>query len=148
MSKAQQKIKKLSSVIKIRERELNYSKNELIQTQRDKHEMMGSLNKSQQSYMHSVDSLNKLRTMQASSAETLAIESSIEFVRNKWANQLSEVRRLERQERLQMALVQDLEAKLKAVEKISDKYEDELKVERAKLEQANLDEFVIARYGK
>lgn len=148
MNKAQNKISKLSSVIKVRTRELNYGRGELATTRREKSDVLNELNKSQQSYMKSVDDLNKLRLMQASEAETLAIESSIEFVRNKWAAQLSEVRRLERQERIQLLMVQDLEAKLKAVEVISDKYKHELKVERARDEQNQLDEFVISRYGR
>lgn len=142
------KIKKLNSVIKVRERELNLTRGELVKIQQQKIYMMGELNKSQQKYMNSVDTLNKLRMMQASEAETLAIESSIEYVRNNWATQLTEVRKLERQEKTQAIIVQELESKLRAVESINEKYEHEFKKERAKKEQDALDEFVIGRYGR
>ena len=146
MSKASQRSKKLTAVIKVRERELNFGKEELANTRRQKNEMLDKLNKSQQSYMNSVDSLNNLRMNQAHESQTLAIESSIEYVRNKWAEELTEVRRLERQERIQLVMVQDLEAKVKAVEIINNKYQDEIRLERAKQEQDALDEFVISRY--
>ena len=148
MSKANQKIKKLSSVIKVRERELNYSRNELAQTRRDKTKMLIDLSNSQKRYMKSVDDLNKLRMLQTSDAETLALESSIEYVRNKWADQLSDVRTLERQERIQLVMVQDLQAKLKAVEIINEKYLHEVELERARNEQTHLDEFVNNRYAR
>jgi hypothetical protein len=146
MSKASQRTKKLSAVIKVRERELNFGRDELADTRRQKQSMLAQLNKSQQTYINSVDSLNNLRMDQASTSETFAIESSIEFIRNKWAIELTEVRRLERQERIQLVMVQDLEAKVKAVEIINDKYKHEIKVERARQEQEALDEFVISRY--
>ena len=146
MSKASQRTKKLSAVIKVRERELNFGRDELADTRRQKQSMLAQLNKSQQTYINSVDSLNNLRMEQASTSETFAIESSIEFIRNKWATELTEVRRLERQERIQLVMVQDLEAKVKAVEIINDKYKHEIKVERARQEQEALDEFVISRY--
>ena len=146
MSKASQRSKKLTAVIKVRERELNFGKEELANTRKQKNEMLEKLNKSQQSYMNSVDSLNNLRMNQAPGSQTLALESSIEYVRNKWAEELTEVRRLERQERIQLVMVQDLEAKVKAVEIINNKYQDEIRLERAKQEQDTLDEFVISRY--
>ena len=146
MSKASQRTKKLSAVIKVRERELSFGRDELADTRRQKQSMLTQLNKSQQTYINSVDSLNNLRMGQASTSETFAVESSIEFVRNKWAAELTEVRRLERQERIQLVMVQDLEAKVKAVEIINDKYKHEIKVERARQEQDALDEFVISRY--
>lgn len=146
MSKASQRSKKLTAVIKVRERELNFGKEELANTRRQKNEMLEKLNKSQQSYMNSVDSLNNLRMNQAPGSQTLALESSIEYVRNKWAEELTEVRRLERQERIQLVMVQDLEAKVKAVEIINNKYQDEIRLERARQEQDALDEFVISRY--
>ena len=79
-------------------------------------------------------------------SDIFSLESSIEYVRNKWAEELTEVRRLERQERIQLVMVQDLEAKVKAVEIINNKYQDEIRLERAKQEQDALDEFVISRY--
>ena len=129
MSKASQRSKKLTAVIKVRERELNFGKEELANTRKQKNEMLEKLNKSQQSYMNSVDSLNNLRMNQAPGSQTLALESSIEYVRNKWAEELTEVRRLERQERIQLVMVQDLEAKVKAVEIINNKYQDEIRLE-------------------
>lgn len=146
MSKASQRSKKLTAVIKVRERELNFGKEELAITREQKNQMLEKLNKSQQSYINSVDSLNNLRMNQAPGSQTLALESSIEYVRNKWAEELTEVRRLERQERIQLVMVQDLEAKVKAVEIINNKYQDEIRLERAKQEQDALDEFVISRY--
>ena len=146
MNKIKQKLLKIGSLVKIRNRELLLSRNDLYKIQSKKKTMIECLNKSQQTYMQSVDSLNHLRSVQANDSETLPIEASLEYVRNKWATELSEVRKLERQERVQMAIVQEKEAKLKAVEKIGDKYSEELVKERNRQEQVSLDEFVAAKY--
>ena len=143
-----QKIEKIKTVVKVRERELNFSRTELVKTQKDKASMLNKLTNSQKSYMKAVDDLNKIRMCNNSDPQSLAIETSIDYVRNTWAEQLTEVRRLEKQERIQLVMIKDLEAKLKATEIIMNKYESEYKESISRKEQNHLDDFVNHRYAK
>ena len=143
-----QKIEKIKTVVKVRERELNFSRTELVKTQKDKASMLNKLTNSQKSYMKAVDDLNKIRMCNNSDQQSLAIETSIDYVRNTWAEQLTEVRRLEKQERIQLVMIKDLEAKLKATEIIMNKYESEYKESISRKEQNHLDDFVNHRYAK
>ena len=143
-----QKIEKIKTVVKVRERELNFSRTELVKTQKDKASMLNKLTNSQKSYMKAVDDLNKIRLCNNSDQQSLAIETSIDYVRNTWAEQLTEVRRLEKQERIQLVMIKDLEAKLKATEIIMNKYESEYKESISRKEQNHLDDFVNYRYAK
>lgn len=148
MSQLKKRIDKLTPVVRVRERELLLSRNELEAIRKHKNQMLSLLADSQNTYMQSVDKLNKIRSLGVEGLQSVALESSIEFVRNKWAEQLSELRRAERQERHQLAIVQDHEVKLRSVEKITEKYELCFKKERARLEQEHLDEFVTSRFGQ
>lgn len=143
-----QKIEKIKTIVKVRERELSFSRTELIKTQKDKASMLNKLTNSQKSYMKAVDDLNKIRMCNNSDQQSLAIETSIDYVRNTWAEQLTEVRRLEKQERIQLVMIKDLEAKLKATEIIMNKYESEYKESISRKEQNHLDDFVNYRYAK
>lgn len=136
---------KLDPVLKIRERELMVSKTDLGNTERELAQMESQLSHFQQTYMKSVDEINRLRSNGEDHGSLVAVESSIEFTRNKWAVCLHEIKKLERRKRLQQKIVLDLEFKVKAVTKLREKYEKGFQQKRAADEQGQIDLYSMSR---
>ena len=61
---------------------------------------------------------------------------------------MREVRRIEDRERAQIAQVLNAELNLKSVEKLSDKYEQEVIQQAQQQEQKNIDEIALRKFHK
>ena len=61
---------------------------------------------------------------------------------------MREVRRIEDHERAQIAQVLNAELNLKSVEKLSDKYEQEVIQQAQQQEQKNIDEIALRKFHK
>jgi len=134
------KMRKIEPIVKVRKHNLDSEMLVLESLRRAKVEAVTKMRESQKNYMNSVDQLNQLRS-RGLNQEANILELGIDKVRNRWASFLSEAKLLERQEKMQLKIVMELEVQLKGVENLRDKFEEKFNQELSKLDQVQLDEY-------
>ena len=134
------KMRKIEPNVKVRKHNLDSEMLVLESLRRAKVEAVTKMRESQKNYMNSVDQLNQLRS-RGLNQEANILELGIDKVRNRWASFLSEAKLLERQEKMQLKIVMELEVQLKGVENLRDKFEEKFNQELSKLDQVQLDEY-------
>jgi flagellar biosynthesis chaperone FliJ len=134
------KMRKIEPIVKVRQHSLDSEILNLEKLRAAKLQAVTKMRESQRSYMSSVDQLNQLRS-QGLNQEANVFELGIDKLRNRWASLLSEAKQLERQEKMQLKIVMDLEIQLRSVENLRDRFEERFHNELSKLDQSQMDEY-------
>ncbi|MGE0174423.1 MAG: hypothetical protein AB7T49_16630 [Oligoflexales bacterium] len=137
---------RLTTVIKVRKIEFDRELLQLEQIRQEKLQRLATLRENQRKYVSGVDDLNKMRNDCDLSRLSL-LESSLDYVKQKWQEALAAFRDAERAEKLQIRVVLKAKQDLKSVEKVSEKYEVEIGSLANRAEQKQLDEIAILSEG-
>lgn len=144
MSRYEKKIDKMASLQHLRKMQLDQEMVILQQIQAKRKTAKEELYESQMMYIHGVDRLNKER--QSPERKMLdALERSIDLAKSRWYQKLQILRAVEEDERRQNLAVQDAHRNLKMLEKLGEKYGEQLRKHNNRVEQKMLDEFAIQR---
>jgi flagellar biosynthesis chaperone FliJ len=141
------KMNRMKPILKIRQHNLDRESNQLQAIKLAKMQAIERMRESQAAYMSSVDQLNLMRT-KGMNQEASALELGIDSLRNRWASLLSEAKSWEREERIQLQLVKDLEVQMKTVEDLHEKFETNFKIDLSKNDQVSLDEYSQNRFHR
>lgn len=134
-----EKIKKMSPIIKSKQRLLDQQTLLLNQIRDHKLTALKQLEKFQNQYMNGVEYLNQAR--QSPHREQVGVlERSVDHAKSQWYNSLKEVRRMEDKERSQLNQVVKAQQSLKSVEYLKERYEESLLDFLKKQEQKQMDE--------
>ena len=147
MANSRKKLKQMKSIVKVRQVQLNTEVQTLSSIRHLKLEALKELKHNEKLYIEGVDKLNIERQSQNRS-QLGPLESSLDFVKAKWERCMREVRRIEDRERAQIAQVLNAELNLKSVEKLSDKYEQEVIQLAQQQEQKAIDEIALRKFHK
>jgi flagellar export protein FliJ len=96
--------------------------------------------------MDGIDQLNKIRSS-PNRTNLEALEASLDHVKNQWQELFKAVQALETREKAQIARLMEAERELKAVERLSERYERDFKKEMSRSEQKMLDEIAIRQFN-
>lgn len=141
------KMNQMKPILKIRRHNLDKETSQLQVIKTAKLNAIEKMRESQAAYMSSVDQLNLMRT-KGMNQEAMALELGIDSLRNRWASFLNEAKSWEREEKIQVQLVKDLEIQMKSVENLHDKFEANFKITLSKNDQVSLDEFSQNRFQR
>ncbi len=139
MSETKQKQKRMVPLIRVRQVQLDQESMVLAQIRQVKKQKMAELLENQRLYLEGVERLNKER-MGTNHGHMLTLESSVDFVRNRWHVTLLQLREIEARENAQLANVMVAQRNLRALEKLKDRYGVMVNDEERLIEQKILDE--------
>jgi flagellar biosynthesis chaperone FliJ len=144
MQQTMRKMKRVEPLIRLKQGKVDEEAGVLGVIRSEKVAVVKSMRDNQKRYMDGVEQLNKLRASRArQNLETL--ESALDHVKAQWYRLYKQVQEVEAREKTQIGRVLAAERDLKAVEKLHEKYELELKQELGRIEQKQLDEFALRR---
>lgn len=144
MNRIEKKIDRMASLKYVRKIQLDKELAILNELQVKKKTAKDELYESQMMYIQGVDRLNKER--QSPERKMLdALERSIDLAKSRWYQKLQILRAVEEDERRQNLAVQEAHRNLKMLEKLDDRYNDQLRKHNNRVEQKILDEFAVQR---
>lgn len=138
------KIKKISSLIKIRKITYMNEVSLLNKIREEKNLLFQTMKISQQKYLQGVDELNKIRTSRTRT-NIDNFESSVDYLKVMWFSNYKKFKESEQKELIQINKLLEAEKNLKVLENISDKFQNSLKDELNRHEQKRSDEFTIMK---
>lgn len=146
MDRINKKIKRVKPLIRVREAHLASEAEVLGAIRHRKQAAMAALKENQRLYLEGLQTLNKERQT-GSSGRLPTLESSLDFVKSRWFEALKELRRFEEQEKLQIVQVMIAQKDVKSLEKLEDRYRDQLATHVKRAEQRSLDEIATRRHS-
>jgi flagellar export protein FliJ len=142
MSQSKQKQDRIQPLIKIRQIQFDQETSVLSKIQQRRQLAIDELQRFQRMYIQGVDRLNRER--QTPERKMLdALEKSIDYAKSQWYSKLRDLRAIEEEERQQMQIVIEAQKKLKMLEKLDIRYNEQHMEHLKKVEQKMLDEFAI-----
>jgi len=146
MSESRRKIARIQPVIMVRKAKVDQESAMLSRIRLEKRAAVADMKESQRIYMEGIERLNNERT--SMSREMLApLESSLDFIKNRWYSLYRRVQDIEAREKAQSVQLDMAQRELMAVEKLSENYTEEFKIEMRRGEQKNLDEIALRRFS-
>lgn len=134
-----EKIQKVKPLKRARKAQLDQQSTELSKIRKMKADLLDDLETTQRAYIEGVDELNRQR--QSSFTGGIEVyERGLDYVKDKWYGAMAEVRKVEREEQLQLAQVISAQKNLKAVAALEEKYSDDLRFAERQSEQNQMDE--------
>lgn len=146
MQELKRRIKSVQPILKSKKQILDHEIFELNKIREDKMQSLSSLRTWQQKYISGVDQVNDDRK-QGKMDILPALEDGLDFVKEKWHQNLREVKKLEEEERHQTILVMEAKRNLKSIETLEERYTHQLKEWRDKAEQKELDEIAVSQFA-
>lgn len=145
MTRTQQKIKRMHSVVRIKKQEVDNAALVLSATRRKKVATLENLTLTQKSYLQGIERLNQERaSMDRDKLEPL--EQGLDKTKRKWMELYNEILQIEKQEKLEEGILAAAMNKLQAIDKLEEKYILQFRTEIQKADQKNLDEIAIRRF--
>ncbi len=142
MANTRQKINKLQPLIKVRKMQFDQETMLLNLIHIKREEAILSLQNSQKMYIEGVEKLNRER--QSSERKLLeALEQGVDFAKAQWYQKLKILRHIEEDARHQMIMVTEAQRRMKMLENIDERYDEQLVKQMKIMEQKELDEFAI-----
>jgi hypothetical protein len=142
MANTRQKIDKLQPLIKVRKMQFDQETMLLNLIHIKREEAILSLQHSQKMYIEGVEKLNRER--QSSERKLLdALEQGVDFAKAQWYQKLKNLRLIEEDARHQMIMVNEAQRRMKMLENIDERYDEQLVKQTKIMEQKELDEFAI-----
>lgn len=139
MRELREKIQKVKPLKRARKAQLDQQSLELSKIRKMKADLLDELETTQRAYIEGVDELNRQR--QGSFTGGIEVyERGLDYVKDKWYQAMAEVRKVEREEQLQLSEVITAQKNLKAVEALEEKYSDDLRFAERQVEQNQMDE--------
>ncbi|MBQ49773.1 MAG: hypothetical protein CMP10_20500 [Zetaproteobacteria bacterium] len=145
MQELKRRIKSVQPILKSKKQTLDHEIFELNKIREDKMQSLNNLRTWQQKYISGVDQVNVDRK-QGKMDILPALEDGLDFVKEKWHQNLREVKKLEEEERHQTILVMEAKRNLKSIETLEERYIHQLKEWKDKAEQKELDEIAVSQF--
>ncbi len=147
MSEARRKMLRIGPVIKVRKAKVDQEIMVLNQIRADKQAAISDMRESQRQYMEGVERLNRERGSTA--REMLApLEGTLDYVKNRWYSLYKRVQEIEQREKAQIFQLDLAERDLRAVEKLSETYEQEFRNEIRRSDQKAMDEAALRKFSR
>jgi flagellar export protein FliJ len=141
------KLKRVKPLIRAREAQLNSEAIILANVRNEKKLAMQELRKFQTLYMSGVEELNRERqSPQRDKLNTL--EQSVDYAKAQWYQCLKTLREVEQKERAQIAQLFIAERNLKSVEKLEDRYGEQVQLHEKSVEQKQLDDVATRKFSQ
>ncbi len=138
----QKKIKRVKPLIITKKNERDIEALKLKELHEEKQQTMQELKRYEHLYIAGIDKINQER--QSTSRDQLKIlEDGVDDYKSKWYHHLQKLREIEIQEKAQIAQLINAEKGLKSMEKLDEKYKENLEAIRKYREQKQLDETAI-----
>ena len=135
----------MDPLIRARQSMLDHETTILIKIRNLKADILNDLNMAQRKYIDGVDKLNVVR--QSSERENLNIlESGLDYIKANWYSTLKKFREAEKREQAQLAVLLLAQKNLKSMEKLQERYQEEMQEWQLKTEQKMLDEKAIRSF--
>jgi flagellar export protein FliJ len=147
MQQTMRKMKRVEPLIRLKQGKVDEEAVTLGGIRTEKVAVVKSMRENQKRYMDGVEQLNQLRaSRQRQNLETL--ESALDHVKAQWYRLYKQVQDVEAREKSQIGRVLAAERDLRAVEKLKERYELEMRAELARMEQKQLDEHALRRVSQ
>jgi flagellar biosynthesis chaperone FliJ len=141
------RLDKMRPLVKVRKIQLDRESMILADIRNEKRVKLQELKKNQQEYLQGIDRLNTER--QCSDPKLLEVlESSVDYVKQRWYNCIRDLRVIEEKEKAQLANMMAADRNLKSVAKLEERYRLEFVASEQMKEQKFLDELAIRRLHK
>jgi flagellar export protein FliJ len=141
------KIKKVGPLVKVKKSKVDEEAQVLVIIRNEKIGVVAAMRQNQKQYMDGVEQLNRIRTSKMrDNLQTL--EGSLDYVKSQWYKLYQQVQDLEKKERAQIHQLLVAEQELKAVEKLEEKYQQEFKHERRRIDQKAMDEIALRKFNR
>jgi flagellar export protein FliJ len=147
MERLNKKIKRVKPLIRFREKRLLTETEALNKIRQVKLETIAKLKENQRLYLEGLKTLNHER-QSGQSGRLLTLESSLDVVKNRWFESLKELRKVEEQEKIQIVQVMIAQKDVKTLEKLEDRYKEQLSTEIKKIEQKEIDEIALRGHSR
>lgn len=145
MQDAFRKVKKVQPLVRFKKKRVDEESMILQAIRREKIQIVATMKENQKRYMQGIENLNKIRqSKERANLETM--EQALDFVKAEWFKLYRKVQEIEGKERQQVAQVLTAERELKSIEKLQEKYEQEMHQSLKKQEQKSLDELALRRF--
>ena len=145
MKEIKAKIKRIKPLIKIRKNKVDKASFELLQISTDKDRLQKELHNLQMQYLEYVQKLNKER--QSSDRKNLILlEQNVDYLKQKWIQTLYRLKNLEKREQEQMEILLQSKKDLNVIEKLQEKYQQQVAINIATEEQKTIDQIAIRRF--
>lgn len=147
MKSPKDKLKRIGPLIKSRKRELESETSLLNNLKALKIKKIEELRENQRKYMSGVDQLNQDRS-KGKIHSTTALGQSLDFVKEKWQQNLKQVHEIEKEEKMQLSKVLDAQRDLKSMEALEERYIGLIKQEEAVRQQKEQDELATRNFKR
>ncbi len=145
MQEAFKKIKKVQPLVRFKKKRVDEEVMVLQAIRHEKIQVVATMKENQKKYMQGIEDLNKLRaSRQRANLETM--EQSLDHVKAEWFKLYRRVQEIEGKEKTQLTHLLTAERELKSVERLREKYEQEVHHAMKHQEQKQLDELALRRY--
>ncbi len=133
---------KIQPLMRLRQLQLDQEMLVLNQIQTKRERATAELHHFQIAYIQGIDRLNKER--QSPERKMLeALEQAVDYAKIQWYHKLKALRTIESEERLQHKLVADSHQRLRMLEKLDERYDQQHSKHEKVIEQKALDEFAL-----
>ena len=139
MDEAKKKVKKFDPIVRARKAQLDQEQAILAALRQKRLDAVDELRSNQKIYMDGVNKLNRERKSGNMKA-LLTLESTLDTIKATLYENIKEVRHRENEEKIQIDSVINAQTRLKAIEKLTDKYSELSHQHQQKKEQKTLDE--------
>lgn len=140
-----QKIKRVEPIIKIKKQKVDEEVARLAEIRKEKVSVVASMKDSQKRYMQGYQDLNDARSS-VDRMNLATLETGLDLVKMQWQRLRLEVEKIEMREKAQISHVLTAERDLRAVEKLKERYDEEIRMSTRRQEQKMLDEHALHRY--
>lgn len=145
MLQLQKKAKRLDPVIEERQSKFDAENEKLNLIRRRKLETVAAMRSKQQEYMDGVNRLNEERGT-SNRLMLEALEGGLDSVKNQWMALYQEVIQIEKEEKMQLAVMSQAHRELEAIKTLQTKYKVEHAKEMDRREQKALDEHSLRKF--
>lgn len=145
MKELKAKIKRIKPLIKIRKNKVDKASFELLQIKIDKDRVQKELYNLQMQYLEYVQKLNEER-QSADRANLILLEQNVDYLKQKWIQTLYRLKNLEKKEQQQMEILLQSKKDLNVIEKLQEKYQQQVAINIAAEEQKAIDQIAIRRF--
>jgi len=142
LKEVKNKIKRMKPLVTTRKIERDIEAMRLQELRNEKTQAMKELKRYESLYIAGIDKINTER-QSPNRTQLKALEDSVDHCKSKWYDQIRKLREIEIQEKSQIAQLVTAETGLKSMEKLQEKYQENLATLQRSSEQKETDETAI-----